>query len=284
MSHYYRLVVSCPDRVGIVSRVSSFIADQGGSITEASQHSDLDAGRFFMRYEIRADSIGITRDDFSTAFAPIAEAFNMDWALTDTRDKQRVVLMVTSESHCLADLLYRWSTGELVCDIVGVVSNHDSMRSLTEWHDIPYHHVPVQADNKVPAFAEVRRLVDEMQADCVVLARYMQILPPELCERYAGRVINIHHSFLPSFAGAKPYHQAHQRGVKLIGATCHYVTEALDAGPIIEQDIHRVSHCHTTQDLVRFGRDVEKSVLARGLRWHLEDRVIVHDNKTVVFA
>ncbi|HSH47257.1 MAG TPA: formyltetrahydrofolate deformylase [Halomonas sp.] len=284
MSHCYRLVVSCPDRVGIVSRVSGFIADQGGSITEASQHSDLEAGRFFMRYEIHADSIGITPDDFSTAFAPIAEAFNMDWALTDSRNKQRVVLMVSRESHCLADLLYRWSNGELECDIVGVVSNHDSMRSLTEWHDIPYHQVPVAAGNRAPAFAEVGRLVDEMQADCLVLARYMQILPPDLCQRYAGRAINIHHSFLPSFAGAKPYHQAHQRGVKLIGATCHYVTEVLDAGPIIEQDIHRVSHCHTPQDLVRFGRDVEKSVLARGLRWHLEDRVIVHGNKTVVFA
>lgn len=284
MSHYYRLVVSCPDRVGIVSHVSGFIADQGGSITEASQHSDLEAGRFFMRYEIRADSIGITRDDFSTAFAPVAEEFDMSWALTDSCNRQRVVLMVSKESHCLADLLYRWSTGELDCDIVGVVSNHDSMRSLTEWHDIPYHHVPVEAENKAPAFAEVQRLVDEMQADCVVFARYMQILPPDLCERYAGRVINIHHSFLPSFAGARPYHQAYQRGVKLIGATCHYVTEALDAGPIIEQDIHRVSHCHTPQDLVRFGRDVEKAVLARGLRWHLEDRVIVHGNKTVVFA
>lgn len=284
MSHYYRLVVSCPDRVGIVSRISSFIADRGGSITEASQHSDLEAGHFFMRYEIHADSIGITSGDFSATFTPIAEEFDMSWTLTDSRHRQRVVLMVSRESHCLADLLYRWSTGELDCDIVGVVSNHDSIRSLTEWHDIPYHRVPVEADNRASAFAEVERLVDEMQADCLVLARYMQILPPDLCERYAGRAINIHHSFLPSFAGAKPYHQAHQRGVKLIGATCHYVTEALDAGPIIEQDIHRVSHCHTPQDLVRFGRDVEKSVLARGLRWHLEDRVIVHGNKTVVFA
>ena len=217
MSHYYRLVVSCPDRVGIVARVSSFIAQQGGSITEASQHSDLETGCFFMRYEILADSVGMSAEALRAAFEPVASEFNMP-------------------------------------------------------------------DDKQASFAKVQAEIDSARADCVVLARYMQILPPELCARYAGRVINIHHSFLPSFAGAKPYHQAYQRGVKLIGATCHYVTEELDAGPIIEQDIHRVSHCHTPTDLVRFGRDVEKAVLARGLRWHLEDRVLVHGNKTVVFS
>ncbi|GHE22740.1 formyltetrahydrofolate deformylase [Halomonas urumqiensis] len=284
MSHYYRLMVSCPDRVGIVSRVSGFIAGHGGSITEANQHSDLDTGCFFMRYEILADSIGMSADELRQAFAPIAEEFDMTWALTDTRKRPRVVLMVSRESHCLVDLLYRWTAGELNCDIAAVVSNHEAMRGLVEWHQIPYYRVPVKAGEKQQAFDEVQRLVDASRADCVVLARYMQILPPALCERYAGRVINIHHSFLPSFAGAKPYHQAYQRGVKLIGATCHYVTEELDAGPIIEQDIHRVTHCHTPNDLVRFGRDVEKAVLARGLRWHLEDRVLIHGNKTVVFA
>ena len=284
MSHYYRLVVSCPDRVGIVSRVSGFIAGHGGSITEASQHYDLETGRFCMRYEILADSIGMPPEALREAFAPIAEAFDMAWALTDTRNRPQVVLMVSKESHCLVDLLYRWTAGELNCDIAAVISNHESMRGLVEWHGIPYHHVPVRPDDKQAAFDEVVRLVDDVRADCVVLARYMQILPPSICERYAGQVINIHHSFLPSFAGAKPYHQAYERGVKLIGATCHYVTEELDAGPIIEQDIHRVSHCHTPGDLVRFGRDVEKAVLARGLRWHLEDRVLIHGNKTVVFA
>ncbi|MBB3331042.1 formyltetrahydrofolate deformylase [Halomonas campaniensis] len=284
MSHYYRLVVSCPDRVGIVSRVSGFIAGHGGSITEASQHSDLETGRFFMRYEILADSIGMPPEALREAFAPIAREFEMHWRLTDTRLRPRVVLMVSKESHCLVDLLYRWTAGELDCDIAAVISNHEAMRGLVEWHGIPYHHVPVLPEQKQAAFDEVQRLVDEVRADCVVLARYMQILPPAVCERYAGRVINIHHSFLPSFAGAKPYHQAYERGVKLIGATCHYVTEELDAGPIIEQDIHRVSHCHTPDDLVRFGRDVEKAVLARGLRWHLEDRVLIHGNKTVVFA
>ncbi|WP_254277390.1 formyltetrahydrofolate deformylase [Halomonas sp. 3H] len=284
MSHYYRLVVSCPDRVGIVSRVSGFIAGHGGSITEASQHSDLETGRFFMRYEILADSIGMPPEALREAFAPIAREFEMHWRLTDTRLRPRVVLMVSKESHCLVDLLYRWTAGELDCDIAAVISNHEAMRGLVEWHGIPYHHVPVLPEQKQAAFDEVQRLVDAVRADCVVLARYMQILPPAVCERYAGRVINIHHSFLPSFAGAKPYHQAYERGVKLIGATCHYVTEELDAGPIIEQDIHRVSHCHTPDDLVRFGRDVEKAVLARGLRWHLEDRVLIHGNKTVVFA
>lgn len=284
MSHFYRLVVSCPDRLGIVARVSNFIAGHGGSITEASQHSDLEAGRFFMRYEILADSVGMSLEELRDAFAPVAREFDMQWALRDTRYKRRVVLMVSRESHCLVDLLYRWTAGELDCDIAAVISNHDDMRGMVEWHGIPYHHVPVTADNKPEAFARVEQLVEELNADSIVLARYMQILPPNLCQRYAGRVINIHHSFLPSFAGAKPYHQAHDRGVKLIGATCHYVTEELDAGPIIEQDIHRVSHCHTPSDLVRFGRDVEKTVLARGLRWHLEDRVLIHGNKTVVFA
>jgi len=180
-------------------------------------------------------------------------------------------------------LLNRWQSGELDCDIPCVISNHEDFRELVEWHNIPYHYVPVDKNNKQPSFDRVEQIVEEANADCVVLARYMQILPPNLCEKYAGRVINIHHSFLPSFAGAKPYHQAHVRGVKLIGATCHYVTEELDAGPIIDQDIHRVNHRHTIEDMVRLGKDVEKTVLARGLRWHLEDRVLVHGNKTVVF-
>ena len=192
--------------------------------------------------------------------------------------------MASRESHCLADLLHRWHSGELDCDITSVISNHDDLRSMVEWHGIPFHHVPVAPDNKAPAFAEVTRLIDEQAADVIVLARYMQILPPALCQRYANRVINIHHSFLPSFIGAKPYHQAAQRGVKLIGATCHYVTEELDAGPIIEQDVVRVSHRLNADDMVRLGKDVEKMVLSRGLRYHLEDRVLVHDNKTVVFS
>jgi len=284
MSHSYRLIVSCPDRVGIVARVSNFIADQHGSITEANQHSDLVTGRFFMRYEIRFDADAPGVEQFRESFQPIAETFGMDWSLNDSAQRKRIVLMVSRASHCLVDLLHRWNIGELDCQIPCVISNHDELRALVEWHGIPFHHVPVAPHAKAAAFAEAERLIAAAQADGVVLARYMQILPPGLCQRYAGRVINIHHSFLPSFAGAKPYHQAYDRGVKLIGATCHYVTEELDAGPIIEQDVHRITHCHTTEDLVRFGRDIERAVLARGLRWHLQDRVLIHGNKTVVFA
>ena len=236
-----------------------------------------------MRHEIRADSLPFGLEAFREAFAPIAEEFSMEWRITDTAQKKRVVLMASRESHCLADLLHRWHSDELDCEISCVISNHDDLRSMVEWHGIPFYHVPVDPKNKEPAFAEVSRLVKHHDAEVVVLARYMQILPPDLCREYAGQVINIHHSFLPSFVGAKPYHQASMRGVKLIGATCHYVTEELDAGPIIEQDVVRVSHSDSIEDMVRFGRDVEKMVLARGLRYHLEDRVLVHGNKTVVF-
>ena len=279
----YRLVIACPDRVGIVAKVSNFLASHNGWITEASHHSDNQVGWFFMRHEIRADTLPFDIEGFRAAFAPIAEEFSMTWRITDTDQKKRVVLMASRESHCLADLLHRWHSNELDCDIPCVISNHDDLRSMVEWHGIPFHHVPVDAKDKAPAFAEVSRLVGEYRADAVVLARYMQILPPQLCQEYAGRVINIHHSFLPSFVGAKPYHQASLRGVKLIGATCHYVTEELDAGPIIEQDVVRVSHRDSVEDMVRLGKDVEKMALARGLRYHLEDRVLVHDNKTVVF-
>ncbi|WP_263262564.1 formyltetrahydrofolate deformylase [Pseudomonas sp. RIT-PI-S] len=279
----FRLVIACPDGVGIVAKVSHFLASHNGWITEASHHSDEQSGWFFMRHEIRADSLPFGLDEFRAAFTPIAEAFSMVWQITDSACKKRVALMASRESHCLADLLHRWHSQELDCDIACVISNHDDLRSMVEWHGIPYHHVPVNPQDKQPAFAEVSRLVSEHAADVVVLARYMQILPPQLCSAYAQRVINIHHSFLPSFVGAKPYHQAAARGVKLIGATCHYVTEELDAGPIIEQDVVRISHSHSTEDMVRLGRDVEKMVLARGLRYHLEDRVLVHGNKTVVF-
>lgn len=279
----FRLVIACPDRVGIVAKVSNFLATYNGWITEASHHSDLDSGWFFMRHEIRADSLPFDLEGFRQAFSPIAREFGMRWNIHDSSVKKRVILMASRESHCLADLLHRWHSGELDCDIPCVISNHNDLRSMVEWHGIPYLHVPVDAKDKAPAFAEVTRLVAEYQADCIVLARYMQILPPDLCAAYAGRVINIHHSFLPSFVGAKPYHQAAKRGVKLIGATCHYVTEELDAGPIIEQDVARVTHREDAEDMVRIGKDVERRVLAQGLRAHLEDRVLVHDNKTVVF-
>ncbi|WP_437883203.1 formyltetrahydrofolate deformylase [Pseudomonas sp. LRF_L74] len=279
----FRLVIACPDRVGIVAKVSGFLATYNGWINEASHHSDNESGWFFMRHEIRADSLPFDLDGFRQAFSPIAREFSMAWRVTDSERKKRVVLMASRDSHCLADLLHRWHSGEMDYEIPCVISNHDDLRSMVEWHGIPFHHVPVNPQDKKPAFGEVSRLVGECNADAVVLARYMQILPPQLCQDFAGRVINIHHSFLPSFVGAKPYHQASQRGVKLIGATCHYVTEELDAGPIIEQDVARISHRDSIDTMVRLGKDVEKLVLARGLRAHLEDRVLIHDNKTVVF-
>jgi formyltetrahydrofolate deformylase len=207
----------------------------------------------------------------------------MDWRISDSAVKKRVVVLVSKQEHCLYDLLARWQSKELGIEIPCVISNHDALRGFVEWHGIPFHHVPVSPDNKTQAYAEVQRLVEESRGDTMVLARYMQILSPELCAAYRGRILNIHHSFLPSFVGAKPYHQAYQRGVKLIGATCHYVTADLDQGPIIEQDVIRIDHSDSPEDMVRYGKDIEKTVLARGLRYHLEDRVLVHGNKTVVF-
>jgi len=283
MEHTYRLVISCPDGVGIVAKVSNFLSTYNGWITEASHHSDTHSGWFFMRHEIKANSIPFGLEQFRAAFEPIAREFSMNWRITDSVQPKKVVLMCSKESHCVADLLHRWQSKELNVEIVAVVSNHDDLRRMVEWHDIPYHHVPVSKDNREEAFARIEDLIEQYQVDVVVLARYMQVLPPALCAKYAGQVINIHHSFLPSFAGARPYHQAYSRGVKLIGATCHYVTQDLDEGPIIEQSVIRITHRDTTDDMVRLGKDVEKSVLARGLRSHIEDRVITHENKTVVF-
>jgi len=213
----------------------------------------------------------------------VADELQLDWRINDSALKKRVVVLVSQQEHCLYDLLARWQSKELDIEIACVISNHDTFRGFVEWHGIPFHHVPVPAENKAAAYAEVQRLFEEARGDTMVLARYMQILSPQLCAAYPGRILNIHHSFLPSFVGAKPYHQAYTRGVKLIGATCHYVTEALDQGPIIEQDVIRIDHSDSVEDMVRYGKDIEKTVLARGLRYHLEDRVLVHGNKTVVF-
>ncbi|MDO6386714.1 MULTISPECIES: formyltetrahydrofolate deformylase [Uliginosibacterium] len=280
---FYTLTASCPDRSGIVARVSGFLAEHGGWIFESNMHTDHDTQRYFLRIEIRADSIPFMLAEFRERFRPIAEELKMDWKITDSTVKKRVVLMVSKQEHCLYDLIGRWQSKELDIEIPCVISNHETFRGLVEWHGIPFHHVPVTADNKPAAYAEVRRIFEEVRGDVMVLARYMQIIPPDMCRDYPGQIINIHHSFLPSFVGAKPYHQAYTRGVKLIGATCHYVTEELDQGPIIDQDVIRVDHSDSVEDMVRYGKDIEKAVLARGLRYHLEDRVLVHGNKTVVF-
>jgi len=279
----YTLTASCPDRVGIVARVATFIADNKGWILETSHHADDDTQRYFMRIEIKADSLPFDLAEFRRRFQPIAGEFSMDWRITDSAAKKRIVVRVSKQEHCLYDLLARWQSKELDVEIPCVISNHETFRGFVEWHGIPFHHVPAGPDNKREANAEIARLFEQAQGDVMVLARYMQVLPPELCEKYPGRIINIHHSFLPSFVGAKPYHQAYLRGVKLIGATCHYVTAELDAGPIIEQDTVRIDHGDTVEDLVRYGKDIEKAVLARGLRYHVEDRVLLNGNRTVVF-
>lgn len=280
---FYTLTASCPDRVGIVARVSGFIAEHGGWMLESSYHADDMDGRYFMRIEIKADSLPFDLAELRQRFQPIAAEFAMNWQMSDSAVKKRVVLLVSKQEHCLYDLLARWQSKELDIEIPCVISNHDDLRGFVEWHGIPFHHVPVTADNKAVAYAKIARLFSEARGDTMVLARYMQILSPELCRAHPGRILNIHHSFLPSFVGAKPYHQAYQRGVKLIGATCHYVSEELDQGPIIEQDVIRIDHSDSVDDMVRYGKDIEKTVLARGLRYHLEDRVLVHGNKTVVF-
>jgi formyltetrahydrofolate deformylase len=277
----YTLTISCPDRVGIIAAVSSFVAQHSGWIVEASYHTDQEARRFFMRQEILADSLPLDLVEFHAQFASLAAEFNMDWQISDSARKKRIVILVSQQDHCLNDLLHRWRSGELAVDIPCVISNHADLRSFVDWHGIPFHHIDMA--DKAAAFESIEHLFKLYHGDTMVLARFMQILPPELCRRYTGQIINIHHSFLPSFAGAKPYHQAYQRGVKLIGATCHFVTEELDAGPIIEQDTVRIDHGDSVDDMVRYGRDIERTVLARGLRYHVEDRVLICGNKTIVF-
>jgi formyltetrahydrofolate deformylase len=284
----YVITFGCPDRTGIVARISSFLADNGGWIVEAAYHTDPDTGWFFTRQEVRADSLPFDVTELRARFTQIARELggHTNWRITDTGERKRVVILVSKEGHCLYDLLGRVAAGELDADVAAVIGNHSDLADITRAHGIPFHHVPFPANDsegRQAAFRQLRQLVDANDPHAVVLARFMQILPPELCADWIGRAVNIHHSFLPSFVGARPYHQAHRRGVKLVGATCHYVTADLDAGPIIEQDVIRVDHGDAIGDMVRKGRDVEKAVLARGLRWHLEDRVLVHGNQTVIF-
>ena len=280
----YRLIISCPDQVGLVAAVSQFIANHKGSILEADQYTDRAQGWFFMRYEIEASSLTLNYADFCAQFVPIAKKFQMRWQLHDVAISKRVVLLVSKQSHCLVDLLHRVQEGELLCKVPCVISNHEDLRPIVEWYGIDFHYVPIDPQDKAAGFQVVENLLAENNAEVVVLTRYMQIMPENLCQKYFGRMINIHHSFLPSFVGAKPYHQAYEKGVKLIGATCHYVTGELDQGPIIEQDVARVNHRATPEDFIRLGRDIEKTVLARGLRYHLEDRLLIQGHKTVVFA
>jgi formyltetrahydrofolate deformylase len=283
MTRRYVITFGCQDRIGIVATIASFLADLGGTIVEAAYHTDQDTGWFFTRQEVAAASLAIGPDELRSRFASVVSTLGGDWQILDTDERRRVVILVSREGHCLYDILGRVASGELDVDVRAVIGNHPDLATITEAHGIPFHHVPFPRDDKEAAFAAVSELVDAADPHAIVLARFMQILPARLCAEWTGRALNIHHSFLPSFVGAKPYHQAYRRGVKLIGATCHYVTAELDAGPIIEQDVIRVGHDDSITDMVRKGRDIEKVVLARGLRWHLENRILVHGNKTVVF-
>ncbi|MGJ4884664.1 formyltetrahydrofolate deformylase [Bradyrhizobium sp. HKCCYLRH1065] len=282
--HQYVLTLSCPDRPGIVSAVSTFLAHNGQNILDAQQFGDFETGHFFMRVVFTAADLAVNLPALQTGFAAIAERFAMDWQMRDRAGLRRVMLLVSKFDHCLVDILYRWRTRDLAMIPTAIVSNHprETYAGL-DFGDIPFHHMPVTKDTKRDQEQAILKLVEETRTDLVVLARYMQILSDEMSASLSGRCINIHHSFLPGFKGAKPYHQAYERGVKLIGATAHYVTRDLDEGPIIDQDVERISHRDTPEDLVRKGRDIERRVLARAIRYHLEDRVILNGRKTVVF-
>jgi formyltetrahydrofolate deformylase len=275
------LTLSCPDRAGIVHAVTGVLVERGANITEAQQFNDAATGLFFMR--VQFDAPGATLDALNAAFAPLIERLSLRATLAPAAERMRTLILVSQLGHCLNDLLFRWRTGLLSLDIRGVVSNHRDFESLVRGYGLPFHHVPVSAATKAAAEAQLVERMDAEGIELVVLARYMQILSDALCRRLAGRAINIHHSFLPSFKGAQPYRQAFDRGVKIIGATAHYVTADLDEGPIIEQDIARVDHSHDPAELTAIGRDVECAVLARAVRWHAERRVLIDRNKTVVF-
>ena len=275
------LTLSCPDRPGIVHAVSGALARRGGNITESQQFGDPETGLFFMRVTVLTR---VPRSELEADLAELAGTYDMRWSLDAVDRPVRTLLMVSKEAHCLSDILFRATSQGLPIDVVGVVGNHEVLRSVAEFYGVPFHHIPVAKDTKEAAEAELLGLVDSLGVELVVLARYMQILSPALCERLHGGVINIHHSFLPSFKGAKPYHQAHDRGVKLIGATAHYVTADLDEGPIIEQDVTRASHADSALALQRKGQDVERRVLAQAVKWHAEHRVLLNGRRTVVFA
>lgn len=278
-----RMLISCPDRPGIVSAVSTFLYRAGANIVRSDQHStNPEGGVFFMRVEFDLPGVRERREELMSRFQAVADRWQMDWRLALESDVKRVAIFVSKEGHCLQELLWRWDMGELPAEIAMVVSNHPDLRPVAESRGIPFYHVPVQPEAREEAEARQLSLLAG-KVDLVVLARYMQILSPRFVGAYRNRIINIHHSFLPAFVGRRPYQQAYDRGVKLIGATAHYVTEELDAGPIIEQDVERVDHRDEVEDLRRIGRHVERVVLARAVRWHLEDRVLVHGNRTIVF-
>ncbi|MDU0203811.1 MULTISPECIES: formyltetrahydrofolate deformylase [Paenibacillus] len=278
-----RMLISCPDQPGIVAAVSQFLFEYGANIVQSDQYTmDPEGGMFFIRIEFDLEELENRVQQLKEAFSVVADKFSMDWSLSLASQKKRIAIFVSKEDHALLELLWHWRAGDLNADIAMVISNHPDMQSLVEPFGIPYYHIPVTADTKAEAERRQLEVVGD-KVDAIVLARYMQIVSPSFIKHYSNRIINIHHSFLPAFVGGKPYAQAHNRGVKIIGATAHYVTEELDGGPIIEQDVQRVSHRDNVEDLKRIGRHIERIVLARAVAWHVEDRIIVHNNKTVVF-
>ena len=279
------LTLTCNDRVGIVAAVSGFLAERDGFIVDSQQYADLDTGRFFMRVVFTSGGARFPRDAdaLRAAFAPIAKSLALDWSIHALKDKPRVLIAVSKGAHCLYDLLHRWRSATLSVEIAGVVSNHDDLRPLVEWHGLPWRHLPVSDANRAEQEQAIGAMMAELEAEYLVLARYMQVLTPAFSQRLAGRCINIHHSFLPGFTGARPYHRAHARGVKLIGATAHFVTQDLDEGPILEQAVERVDHRASVDDMIRIGRDIEAQVLARAVQAVGERRVFVNGAKTVVF-
>ena len=281
MSHAYILTLSCPDRMGIVHAVSGFLLERRGNIEEAAQYNDPATGLFFMRVQFACDSLNHAQ--LKTELAAFAVPFEMAWKLHSTADAMRTVIMVSRDGHCLNDILFRFKSGLLPIDVRAIISNHRDFYQLAASYNVPFHHIAVSADTKAQAEAKQLEVIENEGAELVVLARYMQVLSNDLCQKLSGRAINIHHSMLPSFKGAKPYHQAHDRGVKVIGATAHYVTADLDEGPIIEQDVTRVDHKDTVENLTARGKDTESRVLARAVKWHSEHRVLLNGHKTVIF-
>ena len=279
----YILTLSCPDTTGIVYHVTGYLFERGCNVLDSQQFGDDSTGLFFLRVHFDAPADTQTLEQLCVQFTPIAEKFQMRWNIHDGKSRARLLLLVSKQGHCLNDLLFRWHSGQLAVEIPAIISNHQDFAPLAASYGIPFHYLPITADNKAQQENQILQIVEREQIDLVVLARYMQILSPALCESLRGRAINIHHSFLPSFKGAKPYYQAHERGVKLIGATAHYITPDLDEGPIIEQDVARVEHSMNPDLLTAAGRDVESQVLARAVRWHVENRILLNGHKTVVF-
>lgn len=283
MKNTATLLITCPDTKGIVAAIANFLYQHNANILHADQHQDAENSLFLMRVEWDLKDFSLDEASFAKAFEVIAKTYKMTWELKFSKDKPRMAIMVSQYDHCLADLLHRYKNNELQCDIPLIISNHLDTQKLADFYGIPFFHIPVEKDKKKEAEAKQFALFDKYQVDFIVLARYMQILSEDFVKRYPQRVINIHHSFLPAFIGARPYHRAFERGVKLIGATSHYVTEVLDEGPIIEQDIDRISHRDQVEDLIQKGRDLERIVLSKAVRWHIENRILIYANKTVIF-